>query len=505
MAEYLLGIDNGNTVSKVAIFDLDGREVQTASRKADVKYPAPGCAERDMNALWNDTAQAIREVIDKAGIRPEEIIGIGPTGHGNGLYLLDKHNQPLRPAILSVDTRADDIIQRWHREGVPGKLWPMSLQAVWPGQPNTLLRWIKEREPDNYNRIGWVLLVKDFIKYKLTGEINTDYVDMSGGSLLDVAHRHYTPELLEYCDISEVWNALPPLVEGSAIAGRVTTEASEATGLVVGTPVVSGMMDVAAGCVGSGGITPGQACIIAGSWSINSIITAAPMTDPNVFMVTDFMPDLWVTIEGSPTSASNLEWFVTHFCAEEAAQAEARGISVYEICNERVAEVGSTDVIFQPFLFGSNVSGSARAGFYGLGGWHTRAHVVRAVYEGIVYSHLTHVEKLRAAGANPEVARLSGGGARSRVWTQIFADALAIPMEIPSGGEISALGMAICAGVGVGAYKDHAEGVARAVKIERRQEPNPDMQPYYRRRFDEYTHIARVMEESWLRWNTLET
>jgi L-xylulokinase len=305
---------------------------------------------------------------------------------------------------------------------------------------------------------------------------------------------------LELYDLPELWDALPPLSQSFDVIGAVTPEAAQATGLVAGIPVVGGIFDVDASALGAGVHQPGQVCVIAGTWSINEIVTAEPLAHPSLFMTSIYtVPGLWLTIEASATSATNLEWFVTHFCGEEQREAEARGVSVYELCNELVASLppGGTDVIFHPFLYGSNVQSTARAGFYGIAGWHTKAHVVRALYEGVVYCHLNHIEKLRAVGAEMDVARLTGGGSRSEVWTQIFADTLQLPMEVPEGVELGARGAAFCAGIGAGVYEDHADAVSKAVKVARRQEPNPEATPHYLARYEEYKRLLEAMEVPW--------
>ncbi|MEJ2560102.1 MAG: FGGY-family carbohydrate kinase, partial [Anaerolineae bacterium] len=175
------------------------------------------------------------------------------------------------------------------------------------------------------------------------------------------------------------------------------------------------------------------------------------------------------------------------------------------VCSEIVASLppGGTDVIFHPFLFGSNVQATARAGFYGVAGWHTKAHLLRALYEGVAYSHLSHIQKLGAAGAEIDVARLAGGGSRSRVWTQIFADTTQLPMEVPEGTEIGARGAAISAGIGAGVYQDHKDAVARAVKIVRRQEPDATATPHYLARYEEYHCLLEAMQEPWGRLSKL--
>jgi L-xylulokinase len=510
MSEYLLGIDNGNTISKAAIFDLAGREIQVTSRQVKSDFPHKGWTERNMDTLWQGTAMTVKEALSKSGIKPQQIIGIGTTGHGNGLYVIDKEGRPARAGIQSLDSRAADIIDNWNRNSLHDQVFPFTTQAFWPAQPNALLAWIKQNEPQVYQRIGAVLMVKDYIKYCLTGEITSDFTDMSGTSLMDVRNKCYSEELLNLYDLGDIRPALPTLVNSFEIAGRVTPDAARVTGLAAGTPVVGGLFDVDASALGAGVYQPGQVCIIAGTWSINEIVTSEPIVDPALFMTSIYtVPDLWLTIEASATSATNLEWFVTQFCAEEKAEADKRGISVYDVCSEIVDSLppGGSDIIFHPFLFGSNVQASARSGFYGIAGWHTKAHMLRSLYEGVVYGHLSHLEKLRAAGGignHMEVARLSGGGAHSSVWTQIFADTLQLPMEVPEGIEIGARGAAMSAGIGVGVYKDHADAVSTAVKVKRRQEPNPEATPFYLDRYSEYKKLLECMQEPWDRLSRLK-
>ena len=507
MAQYLLGIDNGSTVSKAALFDFHGKEIAVASCKAETEYPHPGWTERDMEMLWQCTATAIREVLAKSGVKPEEIAGIGNTGHGNGVYLLDKHGQPLRNGIQSMDSRAADIVTDWNQRNLHQQVFPFTIQSFWPAQPNAILVWLKKNEPQNYERLGAILMVKDYIKYRLTGEITGDYTDMSATSLMDVRNKCYSRELMDLYGLSEAYDALPPLKHSSEVCGQVTSAAAQETGLAVGTPVVGGLFDVDASAIGAGAINVNQACLVMGSWSINEVITKDPIVDPSLFMTTLFAePGLFLTIEGSATSATNLEWFVNQCCGDERAEAKRRGVSVYEICSEEVASLppGSTNIIFHPFLYGSNVQPSARAGFYGVGGWHTRAHLLRALYEGVVFGHLNHIEKLRKAGGQINTARLAGGGSRSAVWSQMFADTIQVPMEISDGNELGARGVALSAGIGAGIYRNYAEAVREAVSVIRVHEPIPANTPLYLARYAEYERLINVMQEPWEALNKLD-
>lgn len=500
MGRYLLGIDNGSTVSKAALFDLQGREIATASCKADTEYPHPGWTERDMEMLWQSTASAIREVLARSGAKPAEIASIGNTGHGNGVYLLDKQGLPLRNGIQSMDSRAADLVNEWNQCNLHEQVFPFTIQSFWPAQPNALLVWLKKNEPHNYERVGAILMVKDYIKYRLTGEFTGDYTDMSATSLMDVRKRCYSRELMALYDLSEVYDTLPPLKQSSEIVGHVTAVAAGETGLAAGTPVVGGLFDVDASAIGAGAIHVNQACLVMGSWSINEVITQNPIVDPGLFMTTLFASDgLFLTIEGSATSATNLEWFVKQCCGDERAEAARRGISVYEVCNEEVASLSpeSTNIIFHPFLYGSNVQPTARAGFYGVAGWHTRAHLLRALYEGVVFGHLSHIEKLRKAGGQINTARLAGGGSRSPVWSQMFADTIQVPMEVSDGNELGARGAALSAGIGAGIYSNYEEAIQEAVSVVRVHEPISVNTPLYLERYAEYERLTKVMQEPW--------
>ena len=507
MSNYLLGIDNGSTVSKAALFDLSGNEIAVSSCAADTEYPQPGWTERDMEMLWQSTATAIREVLTKSGAKPEEIASIGNTGHGNGVYLLDKQGRPLRNGIQSMDSRAADVVTGWNQRDLHAQVFPFTLQSFWPAQPNALLVWLKKNEPQNYERIGAILMVKDYIKYRLTGEITGDYTDMSGANLMDVRNKCYSKELMALYNLSDVYDALPPLKQSSEVAGQVTPAAAQETGLAVGTPVVGGLFDVDASAIGSGVVNENQACLVMGSWSINEVITKDPIVDPSLFMTTIFAdPEWFITIEGSATSATNLEWFVNQCCGDERAEAKRRGISVYEVCSEEVASLppGSTNIIFHPFLYGSNVQPTARAGFYGVAGWHTRAHLLRALYEGVVFGHLSHIEKLRTAGAQINAARLAGGGSRSPVWSQMFADTIQVPIEVPDGNELGARGAALSAGIGAGIYNNYAEAVKETVSVVRVHEPEPKNTAIYLERYAEYQRLVEVMQAPWDALSKLE-
>lgn len=497
---YLVGIDNGLTMSKAAVFTRDGREVAVAARKTETLAPQPGHLERDVAALWASTAAVIREALARAGIRPADIACVGCAGHGNGLYLLDDAGEPVRSAILSTDTRARDLVDEWLAAGVGEAVLPKAAQSLWPAQPPVLLHWLQRHEPGTLARARWVLMAKDYIRYKLTGEVAAERTDFSGTGLLDVPRGAYDDELLAAYGIGGLRRLLPPLIRSADIAGRVTARAAADTGLAEGTPVAGGVFDIDACGLAVGLVDESPLCTIAGTWGNNQYISRTPVVSRDLYMTSCYaIPGYYLMLEGSATSASNLEWFVTEFFGAERAAAAAQGRSVYDLCNELVAATGPEDanITFLPFLYGSNVGLDAKACFLGLSGWHTRGHVLRAIYEGVVFGHRTHIERLLRFRARPATIRLTGGAARSEAWVQIFADALQTPVEIPDGTELGARGAAIAAAVAAGVYATFEQAVGAMVRFARRQEPDRSRQGLYNAKFARYRAAIRALDSVW--------
>ncbi len=495
-----MGIDNGTTVSKAGLFTLDGTEVAVAARKTETLTPAPGHFERDMEKVWEATVDAIREVLATSGVDPNDIAGIVAAGHGNGIYLVDEQGRPVRNGVIAADSRAKDYVARWQEQGIRETVLPKTMQCLWPGQPNALLAWLRDNEPDTLKRARWVLMAKDYTRFRLTGKINAELTDMSGTSLMSVRDRAYDPEILEAFGIAEMQQLLPPIVRTEEVCGTVTDEAALETGLSKGTPVAGGMFDIDACALASGIVDETTMSLVAGTWGNNQYISKTPLVDKDLFMTSCYsMPDYYLMLEGSPTSASNLEWFVTEFFAAEREAAAAQGASVYELCNQMVAQVEPEDgdIIFIPFLFGSNAQPGAKGCFIGLDGRHRRGHVLRAIYEGVVFAHRMHLDRLLQFREPPEAIRFTGGAARSAVWVQIFADCFQIPIEIPAGTELGALGAAIAAGIAAGIYTGYEAAVEAMTRMARVQAPNPDMEHVYATKYQRYKQALELLAPLW--------
>jgi L-xylulokinase len=343
-------------------------------------------------------------------------------------------------------------------------------------------------------------MCKDYIRYKLTGNLHAELTDMSGTSLLNQQIRMYDADLLKIFGIEEVIDKLPPLVTTSEICGVVTKEASEITGLAEGTPVAGGMFDIDAAGLASGMVDETSLCMIAGTWGNNQYISKNPVISEKVFMTTCYsIPGYYLMLEGSATSASNLEWFVNEFFREEKERFKEKGSYIFEFCNELVADTKPEDsnIIFLPFLYGSNVHPNAKSCFIGIDGWNSRGQVLRAIYEGIVFSHKTHVEKLLQFREMPKVIQLTGGAKNSREWLQIFADVFQVPIEIPGGTELGTLGAAIAAGVASEVYGSYEEAVKKMVKVASVIEPDSNYSDLYKEKYSRYNNATRHLNEFW--------
>ena len=357
-----------------------------------------------------------------------------------------------------------------------------------------------EHEPETLKQAAWVLMCKDFIHARLTGEIRAELTDMSGTSLMNVGTGRYDDAVLAAFGIPYVRDLLPPLVGTADVCGRVTADAAAETGLAAGTPVAGGMFDIDACGLSSGMVDESQLCMVGGTWGNNQYISRKPVVSPDVFMTSCYsIPGYYLMLEGSATSASNLEWFVTEFFGAEKREAERAGRSVWDVCNTLVAgaDPAASSIFFLPFLFGSNVSPDAKASLIGIKGWHTRGDVLRAIYEGIVFGHRVHVERLLKFRSMPDVIRLTGGAARSEVWVQAFADCLQTPMQVPDGTELGALGAAMAAGVAAGCHAGYREAVQAMVRFSRIQQPDPAKRDLYETKYRRYQKVVAALDPVW--------
>lgn len=499
--KYYIGLDNGGTTTKAAIFDNQGHQLGCCSVATAALTPKPEFVERDMEEMWEANCSVVRGVLEQTGISADDVAGIGICGHGKGLYLWGKDDRPVRNGIISTDNRAYREVERWKSDGTEEKVFALSCQHIMNCQPVALLAWLKTHEPENYKKIRYVFECKDYVRFRLTGEARAEITDYSGANFMNLHTRAYDPELLRLFGIEEMEDALPLLCRADEIAGYVTKEASEKCGLKEGTPVVGGFFDINACAIASGVIYPDLICMIAGTWSINEYIRKEAVLDGKVQMNSLFcLPEYYLIEESSATSAGNNEWFVNQLLPEIRKEAKENGKSVYDVVNGWVSEIAPNTFVpvFLPFLMASNVHPNAKASFVGLNVSHTRKHMARSVYEGIAFCHRYHLEKLLATmEEKPRAIRLSGGAAKSPVWAQMFADVMQLSIETVQAEEAGALGCAIASAVATGAYASMDDAVEHMTVVSQAIAPNPDLAEIYNRKYELYVRTIECLDGLW--------
>lgn len=501
MSNYLLGIDSGGTMTKTALFSATGEEIASRFSPVTMLFPEEGFTERNPLEMWDATCKAIRSILQSTGISANEIAAVCATGYGSGLFCVDAGGRPTYNGIVSTDSRAGSVIEQWNKGGFTTTIEDTIAQKNWPGQSLVLLGWLSQHRPDVVKQSAHVFECKDYTKMRLTGTITTDYTDAALGGLLDLHGSGYAQELFRTLGLDPWIDKLPPLANSSDIAGEVTPEAAEQTGLLAGTQVITGAIDVVCSCIGSGVIDSSQLSVVAGTWGIHTAVReGAPQTGPVPLAQMPYLiPDTFLALEAGATSASNLEWNCKHVFDAEYAAAEAAGETIYERCGRMVESRidNPSDVLFLPYLFGGPAN--EQAGFVGLNARHERADLVYAVYEGIVYAHKRNIDLLMATSGDspPTVMRLAGGAARSRVWAQMFADVLGMPVEVAEGTEFGALGASICASVGIGWNDSYKQAVDRMIRIRERFEPDAGKRDRHDSRYRQFLRVGEALAASW--------
>ena len=486
---YYIGLDNGGTATKAAVFDEQGRELGTCGIATKAITPKPGFVERDMEEMWDANCAVLKGALEKTGIDPADVAGVGISGHGKGLYLWGKDGKPARNGIISTDNRAYRYPMEWKANGVEEMAFHRSLQHIMACQPTALLAWLRDNEPENYANIRWVFECKDYIRFRLTGEAKAEITDYSGSGLMNLWTVNFDDALLDMYGIPEVKDALPPLCQATEICGYVTEEAAAKCGLKAGTPVIGGMFDINACAIAAGVTDPTKVCMIAGTWSINEYIRREAVVDGRVQMNSCFaLPGYYLIEESSPTSAGNFEWFIRELLPELKEKEKAAGGSIYDLVDRWVEEIPPTEFVplFLPFLMASNVHPNAKACFLGMS------------VSQITFCHRYHYERLMNTRAEaPEVIRLAGGAARAKVWAQMFADVMNTPVQTLEADETGALGCAIAVAAATGAYKSLDEAIEKMTVFSEVMQPDPEAVKVYEKKYQLYKKALVSLDGLW--------
>ncbi|MHB0859181.1 MAG: xylulokinase [Anaerolineae bacterium] len=483
---YLIGLDVGTSGAKALLVDESGAVRASVTVEYDYQTPQPLWAEQDPRQWWQASAAAIRGLLHKESVATEEIAAIGLTGQMVGLVALDAAGEPVRPCIMWNDQRSGAQCEAITSMLGFERLMALTSNPVLPGFVAPKVLWVREHEPDAFQRIAHILLPKDYVRFRLTGEYATEVSDASGTSLFDVVHRRWSQEMLDILKIPANW--LPRCYESPEVTGTLTSLAAEATGLPAGIPVVGGAGDQPAQAVGSGIVEPGVVSVTTGTSGVVFTATPGPSVHPQGLLhaFCHAMPDAWYLMGVMLSAGGSLRWYRDVLAQAEKSVAWLAGRDPYELLTAEAeqAPVGSEGLLFLPYLSGErtpHVDPYARGAWLGLTTRHDRRHLVRAVLEGVAFGLRDSLELVHGLGAPVQQIRASGGGARSTLWRQIQADVFGTELVTVNETEGAAYGAAILAAVGVGIFPSVACACRALFRVETHTQPVP-------------THVARYNE-----------
>lgn len=490
-----MGIDVGTTGTRAVIIHPNGSVKGAATEDhAPMRMPKPGWAEQSPEDWWRATIAAVRAALERAGIKGSSIGAIGLSGQMHGVTLLDKLNAVIRPAIIWCDQRTQKQCD-WitSRVGAARLIQWVSNPAL-TGFSAPKLLWIRENEPQLYERAAHALLPKDFVRFKLTGEFATDVSDASGTLLLNVTKRCWSTEVMDKLQIDR--KLMPPVFESVAATGQVTSETAVLTGLRAGTPVVAGAGDQAASAVGNGIVSTGLISSTLGTSGVIFAYTDAPRTDPHgrVHTFCHAVPNKWHVMGVTQGAGLSLRWFREQFGECEAGYARRVSLDPYEVMIREADGIppGSGGVLFLPYLMGErtpHLDALARGMWFGLTAGHTRGHLLRSILEGVAFSLRDSVEILKGLKIPVRQVRASGGGSRSSLWRQIQADIYGEELVTLRESEGSAYGAAMLAGVGSKVYSTVEEAAKRTVKVSERITPIAENVERYNELYSVYRRL----------------
>ena len=490
--KYWLGIDVGTGGSRALLVDAGGqvRHSFTAAHE-DIWMSKPLWAEQHPDDWWRASKQAIRGVLEDSGIPGSSIAGIGLSGQMHGLVMLDDRHHVIRPALIWCDQRSqrqvDFINATVGRETVLACI----ANPVLTGFTLPKLLWVREHEPENFKRVRKILLPKDYVRFRLTGAFATDVSDASGTALFDVVQRKWSVQMIEALGLDAA--ILPAALESNEISGRVSEAAAQETGLASGIPVVAGAGDQAASAIGNGIVQPGMVSCTIGTSGVVFAYLEKPAYDAagRVHTFCHAIPGAWHVMGVTQGAGLSLQWFRNRLVPQAS----------YDDLTREAADApeGAHGLFWLPYLMGErtpHLDANARGAWIGLTAKHERKDLARAILEGVCYSQKDGLEIIRTLGVCPSTVRLSGGGARSAFWQQLFADIFNCPVALLETQEGSAYGAALLAMIGTGAYTNAAELCSKVLKESVVRGPHAEAAARYLKRYEIYRQLYPALQST---------
>ena len=500
--ELFIGVDGGTTVIKSVLFDTMGNELDVAQASVPIETPKPGYQEQDMLKVWRAVKQTIKELVDRHADVKQNIRSIGITAQGAGCWLINEKGQPVGNAILWSDARAADIVAEWGRQARSSAIYDICGSIQYSGCQSAIVNWLARNDADRLKSARHLLWCKDWIKFKLSGVVSTDPSDASV-SFLNTARGQYDSRLLDLTDNAQYKHLLPKVQPVDQISGPILPDVAVDLGLPRDVMIVGGPFDLIATATGVGAVSNGQACSILGTALISEVVIDHYNSSPeNVgFTLCHCVPKRWLRAMAGMLGTPNLDWFLEQFCHEDRIEAERNGQSVFEWIEPKLASLptGSGGLIYHSYLSSAGerspfVNENARAQFFGMCEEHSRHHMLRALYEGVVLAVKHAYDSIPGDIQN---ITLSGGGAQSPLWCQMIADAMNAEVRVPSGTEFGAKGAVINAMVALEYFEDHSTAVKEMVQFERSYSPDAGTYVQFQRLFQIYLKLYGNMVDAW--------
>ena len=492
---YLIGFDIGTTSTRCILIDVLGKLIASATKEYPLDTPRPGWAEQDPGHWWEASVYTVKEVLAKSKVDPGDISAIGLSGQMHGSVFLDKTGKVIRPALLWCDQRTkaqcDSIYDTF---GGEDEFIKLSYNKALTGFTAPKILWLREAEPENYNRLDKILLPKDYIRYKLSATYATEVSDASGTALMDIEARTWSGNIIEGLNID--MGLLPPVYESSRVSSHVSKEAAFLTGLVQGTPIVGGAGDQAGGAVGSGIVAEGLISDYLGTSGVVFAHSDKPVYDPEgrLHCFCHAVKGAWHLMGVTLSAAGSYKWYYDTFGTSDKISKKYKELQGYELLNKQAesSPPGSEGLIFLPYLSGERTPYAdpyARGVFFGLSYVHNQDHFARSVMEGISYSQYDCLSLMEELGITSGKIVLFGGGAKSVLWRRMTSDIFNTKIVTLNVEEGPSYGAAILAGVGAGIYKNVEEATGSIIKEVSETSPNPDNVSKYAKYYEVYRSL----------------
>jgi xylulokinase len=496
--DLLLGIDVGTTGTKSAIFTTEGTLVSVGQSDYGIQHEYPGWAEQNPEDWWTAVCRATQQAISSAGGNPESIAGIAVSSQAPAMLPLDRHGQPLRPALIWMDRRSEREAQELAEKCGEGNVEQVTGNRPDPFYTAAKILWFRTHEPEKFAETQLFVQVNGYVNYLLTGIHSLDTVHAALLQLQDYATGQWSEKLCTICGADP--SRFPPVYPAHHLLGEVTAEASVATGLCRGTPVMVGTADGSAAALEAGAVSSGTAAEMTGTSTVLLMPSNQRVTEPVFIAIPHCVPDRYLLLGAMAASGASLKWFRDQFGTSPLIEDPSGTKSSYDLLTDEASKCGpgSDGVVFLPYMMGERSPiwhTNARGVFYGLSLSTTRGALIRSILEGVSFALLHNVEHAEKAGIEVKELRSVGGGARSALWNQIKADVLGIPIMLPSTSVGAPFGDAILAGMGIGIYTDVEESLKSMISIKTCFEPDPKHHRLYRNLYGVYRSLYEDLRE----------